>query len=373
MGHQGQTPPPSSSRATQNGPSPERTNSLARPEQPNSAPTDSGAEQNLGGGPSYGQAGHDESGKERYRVDTRRAMGGIVRRWWLLLPLTLIGAAAGYAASLQVRPVYQATTSVFIGQIFEDPNVTKDYVEATQSLTATYADIVRRQPILEDVVTELGLRAHWTQLRDRVRIHLPPSNPQLIEITVDADSPRDAEATVAEIGDRLVAMSPTKSEVAETATIKSFVQSRLDRLQEDINDGQRELDFLERKADSATSTQDRNRWERRIEAQQRQIGDWVANYSSLLSALATKESPNTLRILETANSSGVPVEPNPRMNIALGAGAALCLAMGIAYALEFRRSRGGRRGPPVLRPADDRSDSQAGPSDHDAASTYRRA
>lgn len=371
MGHQGQTPPPPASRATQNGPPPEGTKPLA-PDQPNS-PIDSSAHPDLGGGLRHGQAGPDATWKERNRVDTRRAIGGIVRRWWLLLPLTLIGATLGYAASFQVRPVYQATTSVFIGQIFEDPNVTKDYVEATQSLTATYADVVRRQPILEDVVTDLRLRAHWTQLRDRVRIHLPPSNPQLIEITVDADSPQDAEVIAAEIADRLVAMSPTESEIAETDTIKSFVQSRLVTLQEDIQDGQRELDFLEGKSDSATSTQDRNTWERRIEAQQKLIADWVTNYSSLLSALATKESPNTLRILETANSSGVPVEPNRRRNTALGAGAALCLAMGIAYALEFRRSRGGRDEPPVLRPADDRSDSQAGPSDQDAASTYRRA
>jgi capsular polysaccharide biosynthesis protein len=310
--------------------------------------------------------------RARNVVSTSRAIGGIVRRWWLLIPLTLLGAAIGYAASLQIRPVYEATTSVLVGQIFEDPNLTKDYVETTQSLTATYADVTKRQPILQDVVDELGLRASWTQLRNRVRVVLPASNPQLISLTVDADSPADAEAIATELANRLVAMSPTEAEVTQTFQIRDFVQSRLDSLQEDISQGQQRLDFLERSFSAAASIKERNGWGRRIEAQRNLIIDWQNNYSTLLSALATKESPNTLQILEPASSSGVPVRPNTRLNTALGAVAALCLAMGIAYALEFRLHRPRRAAPRPVESVEAPEDTRGGTTDYESTPTLQR-
>jgi capsular polysaccharide biosynthesis protein len=338
---QGPHPPPGS--GSRNGPiHPAGTSSFPHPEA--SAETEQGDRIRPGEEGGYGGSGRSTNWRDRQLVDTSRAVGGILRRWWLLIPLTLLGAAAGYAASLQVRPAYEATTSVLVGEIFEDPNLTKDYVETTQSLTATYADVAKREPVLQEVVDRLRLRAHWTQLRNRVRVVLPPSNPQLISLTVEADSPDDAEAIATELANRLVAMSPTEAEVSRTYQIRDFVQSRLDSLQQDISEGQRRLDFLQSQFSAAASETERNRWGRRIEAQRNLIIDWQNNYSTLLSALATKESPNTLRTLEPATSSEVPVRPNTRMNTALGAGAALCLAMAIAYALEFRRSRSGRMG-----------------------------
>jgi capsular polysaccharide biosynthesis protein len=258
-----------------------------------------------------------------------------VARWWLILPLALLGAGAGYAASLQLRPVYEATTSVLVGEIFEDPNLTKDYVESTQSLTATYADLVRRQPVLEQVVNDLGLRASWPQLRDRVRVQLPPSNPQLIAITAEADSPRDAELIAGALADALIASSPTNSNEANALDVKGFIQSRLEILQRDIARGQRTLDRLQLRYAAAPPEGKRELGDR-IEEQQRLIVDWQSNYSALLSVLASEESPNTLRILETPSFSSVPIRPNIPLNTALAAATATLLAMGIAYALEFR-------------------------------------
>ena len=272
-------------------------------------------------------------------LSIHRIIQGIARRWWLLLTLAAMGGVAGYLGSYQVQPVYEATTSILVGQLFEDPNLTKDTVEAAQTITRTYADVGRRQPILQDVVNELNLQTSWPALREHVRVQLPPSNPQLIAISVEADSPESATSIADEITTSLVDLSPTDSEVAAAASVDGFVRERLGTLQQDIIRGQGTLNSLENSLAGAQDLETREDLRGRIEAQQRLIIDWQNNYSSLLGVLAAEESPNSLQVLESATSSGIPIRPDIPLNTVLAAGAGLLLAIGLAYAFEFRSSR----------------------------------
>lgn len=146
------------------------------------------------------------------RVDSVRVLGGVGRRWWLILLLMLVGAGAGYAVAAVTEPAYQATGSLLVGRPFEAANLDKDHIEVSQQLAQAYADVARRRPVLEDVVDELGLNTTWTELRDRTSADVPEVNPQLIVITVEAGSPADASEISNQILDRMVGLSPTQSQ-----------------------------------------------------------------------------------------------------------------------------------------------------------------
>ena len=277
-------------------------------------------------------------------TDIDGRMPTVLRRWYLLLLLTIGGAGIGYVASSVVPPVYQATTSILVGQPLQAADLSKDDIEASQQLALTYADVVRRQPILDGVVKSLDLYASWQDLRDRVHTELPPDNPQLIVLTVDAASPGEAVDIASETADQLIALSPTGGEFQAATDIQDFVRSRLDALQRDIRQRQQQVRQLERElavAGSALASQD---LQRRIEAHQNLIIGWQQNYASLLNLLEAQESPNYLELLERAEADPIPVRPDIILNTGLGAGIGLFLAIGIAYLLEggsrrFQRPR----------------------------------
>jgi capsular polysaccharide biosynthesis protein len=270
------------------------------------------------------------------RVETSRVMWGVARRWWLLLTLALMGAAAGYGASLIMPPVYSATTTILVGQPFQVPTVNKDDIEASQQLAFTYADVIRRQPVLENVVRSLKLGTSWQELSTRVTVSLPPQNAQAIVVTTEADSRSEAVAIADEIGDRLIALSPSQSESQGDAEIQEFVRSRLESLQQDIQEGQERIDKLELALSAAQTSEEASDLRVQIEDQASLIIGWQQNYSSLLQSIQEGESPNSLEVLESAVASSDPVRPNVTLNTALGGVIGLFVALGLAYVLEFR-------------------------------------
>ena len=126
------------------------------------------------------------------RVELRTIVVATLRRWWLVVPLTLFAAGVAFAVSLSITPVYRASTSVLVGGGLDDTSVSADDIDVSEHLTLTYADMVGRQPVLQGVVDSLGLRTTWQQLRTRVHGELVPGNTELIVITADGPSTQEA-------------------------------------------------------------------------------------------------------------------------------------------------------------------------------------
>ena len=68
------------------------------------------------------------------RVELRTIVVATLRRWWLVVPLTLFAAGAAYAVSLSITPVYRASTSVLIGGGLDDTNVSADDIDVSEHL-----------------------------------------------------------------------------------------------------------------------------------------------------------------------------------------------------------------------------------------------
>ena len=264
------------------------------------------------------------------RVELRTIVVATLRRWWLVVPLTLLAAGVAYAVSLSVAPVYRASTSVLVGGGLDDTNVSPDDIDVSEHQTLLYADMVGRQPVLQGVVDSLGLQTTWQQLRTRVHGELVPGNTELIVITADGPSTEEATEIATATATQLVAISPTDVQDAN----QKFVSERLDTLSRNIDAKQRRVDSLQKQLTNAGSSSQGTLLRKQIAEAESAIATWGEQYTALLDS-NTGGSVNRLEVIERAQASSTPVIPNTAFNVLIATILGLLLGVAIAYALEF--------------------------------------
>ena len=118
------------------------------------------------------------------RVDLRRYLA-ITWRWaWLLILMSLISGMVAFAVgTFMITPVYQATTTLFINQAsVRETEYTA--ILSSERLARTYAELIEKQPVLEEVISRLSLDVTSTELKNAVDVKLV-QNTQLIEVYVE--------------------------------------------------------------------------------------------------------------------------------------------------------------------------------------------
>jgi capsular polysaccharide biosynthesis protein len=263
-------------------------------------------------------------------IDLGALLRGTRRLWALASAFVLLGGVVGYLWSSATPKVYQATTTLLVGDALRSAKVGIDDVKASQSVAQTYGDIVLRQPVLEGTISKLHLPTTWLRLRERVRVDLPANNPQLIVVTVEAGSPAEAGATAREIGNQLLALSPKQG----TTQMQKFVLAQLAALQQKIQVGQSRVAALEGDLSKAAS-QDAALLRWRIDNLDRMVSAWQDNYASLSALMPSGGTAASLEVLESPYGSPSPVRPRPFVNAMLGAVIAGMLAVAFAYAAEL--------------------------------------
>jgi capsular polysaccharide biosynthesis protein len=266
--------------------------------------------------------------------ESRRLLRSARRLWWLILVLAVAGGLAGFVVSQQITPVYQARTSVLVGESIRTANVDEGALKASAALAPTYADIVRRQPVLQSVVNSLGLSMSWLTLRDSVRVDVATSNPQLILVTVESTSPARAKAVAAGIADELVELNPQSADTAS----RDFVKTQLDELRAKIRDGRSAFAALESERAAAETPEEREAIELEIDAVEPVIQRWLENYASLAALAPDDSSATSLEVLEPAYAQPSPVRPRVMMNTLVGATIGGMVGLAFCYLLELRVS-----------------------------------
>jgi capsular polysaccharide biosynthesis protein len=269
---------------------------------------------------------------------------GIQRLWWLVAALGLFGGVVGITVSALVTPVYQARTSILVGETLHAARVDSRALKASESVAHTYADIIRRRPVMEAVVDTLRLPTSWQRLAERVRVELPANDPQLIVVTVRAGSARQAELVAGAIAERLVAVSSSRAAAARRA----FEAGQLTGLQRRIQAGDGRVADLQRQQGAAKTPQDRAGLQARIDDVEKLIGDWQRNYADLAALRPPESASTSVEVLETAHAAPAPVSPRTNTNVLLSVAIGIMVAGPVVYLLERRRPpapQAGRAGP----------------------------
>lgn len=96
----------------------------------------------------------------------------VIKRWWgLLVLLTALGAAAGMALSqIQLR-MYEAETTLLVTASLPNRDIAERLIpDQRSSLVKTYRELLLKRPVLEIVISELGLQTTPEKLTERLSI-----------------------------------------------------------------------------------------------------------------------------------------------------------------------------------------------------------
>ena len=252
----------------------------------------------------------------------------IVKWLWLIVASVLVATVSSYLGTRQMPRIYQATTTVMVGQVLEqaDPN-TQD-LWMSQQLALTYADMVRRRPILEGVAEDLGL--DYVPSPGTVSARQVPGT-QLLEIVVQDTHPERARAIADGIAYQLIFQSPTESR--EEQQRRAFVQAQLEDLESNIQRAQDEIEEEQARLESANSARAIQQYQANIAALQQKQSNYQSTYASLLQTV--RGGVNYISVIEPATTPTVPISPRVGSTVMLAAAIGLILAVGGAFLIEY--------------------------------------
>ena len=287
---------------------------------------------------------------------------------WRSIPLVIIGvlvaAVPTYLIVNQQPKVYEASSTLIVGQALQGANPDFNGLQVSQYLAQTYATVAQYDPVLQQVADRLGLHDTPAALRQRLRVAAADADAMLTISARDGDPARAASMadTMAQV---LVDSAPAVG--GEGSGLQASVDADLNAIREDITRSQADLNGLlslsnPTLADDAQTTRLQDR-----------LLQLRATYASLL-AYSSDNATNRLTIIQPAVVPTSAVEPRP-LYFALTAGAAgFMIAIAMIFLLNYRKNplrdgediedavdlpivgaipwapRSGRRQPPIFEP-----------------------
>jgi succinoglycan biosynthesis transport protein ExoP len=248
--------------------------------------------------------------------------------WWLMVASTLVAALSSYISVSRQPRIYQAATTVMIGQSVRKANPTYDDFYISEQLAQTYVSMIQRRPILQGAAETLGLS--YVPWSENVSARLVPGT-QLVEIAVRDTSPERARALADEIANQLILQSPTES--GQDQSRVAFVREQLQSLEENIQATEEEIETEEAKLDAANSARAIQQIEDNLWALDEKLASYQYTYASLLQT--EQGGTNYISVIEPATTPTYPISPRVMETVALAAAIGLGLAVGGALLIEF--------------------------------------
>lgn len=264
-------------------------------------------------------------------LDLHRMARAVARRWWWIVCATFGFAAIGYLGSGLLTPVYRAQTSLLVGGVTTEIGVTDSVLDASDRLALTYADVIRRRPVMQGVLMTLGLQGSWRGLVRQVHVQVLPENPRLIEVSVESTSAEEAVAIAKQINVEMLALSPTASDPRTS----EFVGSMLTGLELDIAQGERQVARLTVRLQSAGGPREAASLRDQIRVQRELILGLQGTYARLLESVNQPPSANRLDVLERPSAPVRPIRPDRELNTALATFLGGLLSTAVVIGLGF--------------------------------------
>jgi capsular exopolysaccharide synthesis family protein len=252
----------------------------------------------------------------------------VTKWWWLLILSTLVAAGSSYYTVSRAPRIYQARTTVIVGQSLSRSNPTYQDFTIGQQLAQTYVNMVRRQPILQGAAQALDLG--YVPSSGNVSAGIVPGT-QLIEISVRDTSPERAQALADGIAQQLILQTP--GDPTDNQTRREFVEAQLRTLEGNIAATEEEIKDQQARLDAANSARAIQQYQNNIAALQQRLLSYQSSYASLLQS--SDGGTNYITIVEPALLPTRPISPNVPQTVALAAAIGLALAAGGAVLIEF--------------------------------------
>ena len=277
---------------------------------------------------------------------------------WLIALVAILAGAGAFLFSRYQTPIYQSRATVLINEAASRSSADSTAIYLTSDrLTQTYAEMMVKQPVLEQVAANLGLE----YISSGALTVRPVSNTQLLTLTVeDSDPFRAAEIaneTVKVFSEQILSLQSSRY-----LSSKENLQNQMTYLEQQIDTNTQALDEIIEKnmaivqrqqaqilredpnAEPASlselEAQARQMNQTEIEQIQTRLTQYSSIYSSVLASfeqirLAEAQSAVSFMLVEPAEPQLIAVRPQIMRNTLLAAMVGLMLAIGVIFAIEL--------------------------------------
>ncbi|MEA3376374.1 MAG: Wzz/FepE/Etk N-terminal domain-containing protein [Chloroflexota bacterium] len=249
------------------------------------------------------------------------------RWWWLMVACVVVASGSSYYGTTRMPRIYQATTTLIVGQTMQQPDPSRQDLYISMDLAQTYAEMVKRRPVLQSAAEALGL-AYVPSAEDVSTRQV--AGTQLLEIGVrDTDAER-ARVLADEIANQLILRSPSGAGDQER---RSFVTEQLEDLQRKIETTEAEIEEEREKLEAANSARAIQQYDANINALEQKLSSYQSTYATMLTS--AEGGTNYLSVIEPATTPERPISPNVAETVLLAAAIGLTLAVGGAFLIEY--------------------------------------
>ena len=159
----------------------------------------------------------------------------ILWRWaWLIIITAVLAAGAANIISGMQTPIYQATTTVLIDQAPDVRTADITLIMLSERLASTYAQLMTKRPVLEEVVKRLSLDVPPDGLKGAIHVNQSQES-QILDVRVQHADPVIA-ADIANILVEVFSEQNASMQSSRYGASKENLNTQLVKLDEQIQE-----------------------------------------------------------------------------------------------------------------------------------------
>lgn len=112
--------------------------------------------------------------KDYQEINLLEVTGHVLKKWWLILLLVLIASGAAFFVTTRVvTPIYEASTTVFIGkESAKIADISLMDIQVGSQLVTDYTELLKTNQVLDRVIWELALKAEPKDVRENLTVSI---------------------------------------------------------------------------------------------------------------------------------------------------------------------------------------------------------
>lgn len=270
------------------------------------------------------------------RLDVERLLY-LIRRWWLVVALgTVLAAAVAYAYSKAQPAVYQATALLYVNPGAGTVGGGNDFnqVQASWYRAGDDARTIVTAPIAQDALRRVGPKLHKSMSVDQLLQGTQAqaaAQSDVLSVAVRASDPRDAAALATAMAGSFVAWDNGRSSRSVAGTLDEIERS-IRRYEADLADATMQLERLGRMATlTAQQKAQSTLLQQRIVEDQSNIG----TLKPIIDGLRLRQAgASNVEVLEEAPIPSAPIDTHASRNVLIAAVLAFLVLSGLVVLLD---------------------------------------
>jgi capsular exopolysaccharide synthesis family protein len=256
-------------------------------------------------------------------LDLRYYLSLILHWWWLIVLAALLAGGASYLISNRMTPYYQSSTTVLVNAAPASKVSDYNSVMMSEQLTSTYAQMMSKDAVLNQVAKQVGLSNPPDQIKKWITV-TPVRDTQLIQVMVETTDPELS----AKIANAIVDVFTIQIQDIQT---QRFSQSK-SALETQLADYEKQIADMTSEVLKTSTTDQKDRLNEKITQYRGMYANLLQSYEQI--RLSEAQSVSTVVQVESAVPNLLPVKPKVMQNTLLAAVVGILLAAGLIFVRE---------------------------------------